>query len=105
MSEYPNLFAELLARGWAESDLEKVAGLNLLRVLRGTEAVRYLQLLFKISVSKSISTCAIVLVRKVRDQMAVDGVKPFDEWIPQEDLPAEANECNTGEYKYLLSAE
>ena len=46
MSEYPNLFAELLARGWAESDLEKVAGLNLLRVLRGTEAVRYLQLLF-----------------------------------------------------------
>ena len=46
VSEYPNLFAELLARGWAESDLEKVAGLNLLRVLRGTEAVRYLQLLF-----------------------------------------------------------
>lgn len=39
VSEYPNLFAELLARGWAEPDLEKVAGLNLLRVLRGTEAV------------------------------------------------------------------
>lgn len=39
MSEYPNLFAELLARGWAETDLEKIAGLNLLRVLRGAESV------------------------------------------------------------------
>ena len=39
VSEYPNLFAELLARGWTETDLEKVAGLNLLRVLRGAEAV------------------------------------------------------------------
>jgi membrane dipeptidase len=39
VSEYPNLFAELLARGWAEIDLEKVAGLNLLRVFRGAEAV------------------------------------------------------------------
>ena len=46
VSKFPNLFAQLLARGWSESDLEKVAGLNLLRVLRGTEAVRYLQLLF-----------------------------------------------------------
>ena len=34
VSEYPNLFAELLARGWAETDLEKVAGLNLLRVFK-----------------------------------------------------------------------
>lgn len=40
VSEFPNLFAELLGRGWAEADLEKVAGLNLLRVLRETEAVR-----------------------------------------------------------------
>jgi membrane dipeptidase len=39
VSEYPNLFAELLSRGWAEADLEKVAGLNLLRVFRGAEAV------------------------------------------------------------------
>jgi len=42
VSEYPNLFAELLSRGWAEADLEKIAGLNLLRVLRGAEGVRYL---------------------------------------------------------------
>lgn len=39
VSEYPNLFAELLARGWTETDLEKVAGLNLLRALRGAELV------------------------------------------------------------------
>ncbi|EFX80770.1 hypothetical protein DAPPUDRAFT_196706 [Daphnia pulex] len=73
VSEYPNLFAELLARGWAEADLEKIAGLNLLRVLRGAEAVR--------------------------DQMAADGVKPFDEWIPQADLPAESLPCSTGQIK------
>ncbi|XP_032799459.2 LOW QUALITY PROTEIN: dipeptidase 1 [Daphnia magna] len=73
VSQYPNLFAELLARGWTETDLEKVAGLNLLRALRGAESVR--------------------------DQMAADGIKPFDEWIPQTDLPAEAQPCSTGEYK------
>lgn len=42
VSKYPNLFAELLARGWAETDLEKLAGLNLLRALRGAEAVGFL---------------------------------------------------------------
>ncbi|XP_046461771.1 dipeptidase 1-like [Daphnia pulex] len=80
VSEYPNLFAELLARGWAETDLEKVAGLNLLRVFRGAEAVR--------------------------DQMAADGGKPFDEWIPQADLPAESLPCSTGQIKSIkLSTE
>jgi membrane dipeptidase len=39
VSKYPDLFAELLARGWSETDLEKVAGWNLLRVFKGTEAV------------------------------------------------------------------
>ncbi|XP_046653054.1 dipeptidase 1-like [Daphnia pulicaria] len=72
VSEYPNLFAELLARGWTETDLEKVAGWNLLRVLRGAEAVR--------------------------DQMAVDGLKPFDNWIPQTDLPVESLPCSTGDF-------
>ena len=47
-----------------------------------------------------IHTDVLVLVpSKVRDQMAADGVKPFDEWIPQEDLPEEALPCSTGEYK------
>lgn len=41
VSEYPNLFAELLARGWSEADLEKLAGLNLIRVFKGAESVGF----------------------------------------------------------------
>lgn len=37
VSTYPNLFAELLERGYSEEDLRKIAGLNMLRVLRGVE--------------------------------------------------------------------
>jgi membrane dipeptidase len=36
---YPLLFAELIRRGWSDSDLAKLAGGNLLRVLRQAEAV------------------------------------------------------------------
>ncbi len=36
---YPALFAELLKRGYTEDDIKKVAGLNLLRVLRAAERV------------------------------------------------------------------
>ncbi|PWN05476.1 membrane dipeptidase [Rhodohalobacter mucosus] len=39
VSTYPDLFAELLKRGYSEEDLEKIAGLNMLRVLRGAEEV------------------------------------------------------------------
>jgi membrane dipeptidase len=39
VSTYPDLFAELLRRGYSEEDLEKIAGLNMLRVLRGAEKV------------------------------------------------------------------
>lgn len=73
VSGYPNLFAELLARGWLETDLEKLAGRNVLRVLSTAE--------------------------QVRDQMATEGVQPFDEWILQQDLPVESQPCSTGEYK------
>jgi len=69
VSKYPNLFAELLARGWTEPDLEKLAGQNLLRVLRGAE--------------------------KVRDDMI--NVKPYDEWVPLSDVPTEAAPCSTGD--------
>ena len=69
VSKYPNLFAELLARGWTEPDLEKLAGQNLLRVLRGAE--------------------------KVRDDMM--SVKPYDEWVPQSDVPTDAAPCSTGD--------
>jgi membrane dipeptidase len=39
VQDYPNLFAELIARGWSDADLAKLAGGNLLRAMRGAEAV------------------------------------------------------------------
>ena len=39
VSKYPHLFAELIRRGWPDADLEKLAGRNLIRVLRGAESV------------------------------------------------------------------
>ena len=38
VSEYPNLTAALLARGWSEGDLAKLWGQNTLRIFRATEA-------------------------------------------------------------------
>jgi hypothetical protein len=38
--------------------------------------------------------------------MAADEVIPFDEWIPQTDLPAESLPCSTGQFKSVkLSTE
>lgn len=37
VTTYPDLFAELLRRGYNEEELQKIAGLNMLRVLRGVE--------------------------------------------------------------------
>lgn len=39
VSTYPYLFAELLARGWSEGDLEKLAFHNFYRVLKAAEKV------------------------------------------------------------------
>jgi membrane dipeptidase len=39
VSKFPNLFAELIRRGWSDDDLKKLAGQNLLRVMRQAEAV------------------------------------------------------------------
>jgi membrane dipeptidase len=39
VSGYPRLLAELLRRGYSKEDLKKIAGLNVLRVLRGAEKV------------------------------------------------------------------
>jgi membrane dipeptidase len=36
---YPNLFAELIRRGWSDADLAKIAGGNVLRALEQAEAV------------------------------------------------------------------
>ncbi|XP_034944079.1 dipeptidase 1-like [Chelonus insularis] len=60
VSRYPELFAELLRSGkWDVLDLKKVAGLNLLRVLRQVE--------------------------KVRDEMRTAGVKPSEEFLESPD--------------------
>lgn len=39
VQDYPNLFAELIRRGWSDENLAKLAGGNILRVLRQAEAV------------------------------------------------------------------
>ncbi len=39
VSGYPNLFAELVRRGWSDGDLARLAGANVLRVMREAEAV------------------------------------------------------------------
>ena len=39
VSMYPNLFAELIRRGWSDADLMKLAGGNVLRVLEANERV------------------------------------------------------------------
>ena len=38
VSKFPELFAELIRRGWSDADLKKLAGQNLLRVLRQAES-------------------------------------------------------------------
>jgi membrane dipeptidase len=39
VSRFPQLFAELMRRGWSDGDLRKLAGENVLRALRQAEAV------------------------------------------------------------------
>jgi membrane dipeptidase len=39
VDQYPNLFAELIRRGWSDANLAKLAGGNILRVMRRAEAV------------------------------------------------------------------
>ena len=39
VSKYPILFAELMNKGWSETDLVKLAGGNILRVLSDVEKV------------------------------------------------------------------
>jgi membrane dipeptidase len=38
VTTFPALFAELIRRGWSDGDVRKLAGENLLRVLRASEA-------------------------------------------------------------------
>ena len=39
VDKYPAILAELMRRGWSEADIRKLAGENVLRVMRGAEAV------------------------------------------------------------------
>ncbi len=39
VSTYPALFAELVRRGWSDTDLKKLAGDNILRVMERSEEV------------------------------------------------------------------
>ena len=39
VEDYPNLFAELIRRGWSDANLAKLAGGNILRVMRRAEEV------------------------------------------------------------------
>jgi membrane dipeptidase len=41
VSTYPALFAELMRRGYSDDDLKKIAGLNVLRVMRKAEGVAH----------------------------------------------------------------
>ena len=54
VSGYPRLFAELIRRGWSETDLRKLAGENLLRVLRQAEATA-----LRLQASRPASTVTI----------------------------------------------
>jgi len=62
VSKFPELFAELIRRGWSDSDLKKLAGQNLLRVLREAEATSA-----RLKKSREPSTKTI---------QELDGVKP-----------------------------
>jgi membrane dipeptidase len=62
VSTYPALFAELVRRGWKDGELRKLAGENLLRVLRDSEAAAR-----KIQRQRGPSMATIE---------ALDGVKP-----------------------------
>lgn len=54
VSKYPYLFAELIRRGWSDADLKKLAGENMLRVMKQMEAVAH-----RLQQSRAPSTATI----------------------------------------------
>jgi membrane dipeptidase len=54
VSRFPDLFAELIRRGWSDADLEKLAGGTVIRALKGAEAVAG-----RLSATRSPSTAVI----------------------------------------------
>ncbi|XP_077989921.1 dipeptidase 1-like [Glandiceps talaboti] len=68
VSTYPALVKEMIDRGWSDENIEKLIGLNLIRVLAEAE--------------------------QVRDNM--EGVLPYEDWIPRGDSVEEYNNtCRT----------
>jgi membrane dipeptidase len=59
VSKFPNLFAELIRRGWTDADLEKLAGKNVLRVMREAETVAR-----RLQASRPASTATIEALDK-----------------------------------------
>lgn len=62
VSHYPDLFTELALRGWTEAELQKLAGLNLLRVFKAVELVRFSAIvsLFELSRFSGIFTLSLL---------------------------------------------
>jgi membrane dipeptidase len=108
VSKYPNLFAELVLRGWSDEDLEKLAGRNLVRVFREVEQVRVVlrvpcnivfgatfQILIPLFTRKGHDYNSLLFMHlQVRDAMAAGGAMPLYDWVPDEDLPEEHG-CRT----------
>lgn len=81
VSKYPDLFDRLADSRpgeptWGTEDLEKLAGLNLIRVLEEVE--------------------------KVRDQLAAEGVEPYEDLMPRSDL-GNNDGCITDSFSFLKS--
>jgi membrane dipeptidase len=62
VSKFPELFAELIRRGWTDADLKKLAGQNVLRAMHAAEATAA-----RLQKSRQPSTKTI---------QELDGVKP-----------------------------
>nr|AGM32372.1 dipeptidase 1-like protein [Coptotermes formosanus] len=78
VSKYPNLFDRLAENRpgeptWTSEDLEKLAGLNLIRVFGEVE--------------------------KVRDRLAAEGLKPYEDLLPRADLGNNTG-CITDAYSF-----
>jgi membrane dipeptidase len=67
VSGYPRLFAELVRRGWSDAELRKLAGENVLRAMRGAEAVA-----LRLRATRAASTATI----EELDGRAGRGAKP-----------------------------
>ena len=69
VSKYPNLFAELIRRGYPDEDLQKIARLNLIRVFRGVEMVCTVMVLASLGSTQSTSFTVLILPKACFQQL------------------------------------